>query len=121
MEALMQTLRHGAYALGSLAFGDVRGAAAHGISAAKWGAVAVVAGGAAKMLGGGGPSSGAGSGGGYRALPGGSGAGGTRTTNIVFGGGYDDSPRQQRHRVSRALWLAEQDGFSPRPPGVEFR
>jgi hypothetical protein len=121
MEALMQTLRHGAYALGSLAFGDVRGAAAHGISAAKWGAVAVVAGGAAKMLGGG-VSSGAGaSGGGYRALPGGSGASGTRTTNIVFGGGYDDSPRQQRHRVSRALWLAEQDGFSPRPPGVEFR
>jgi hypothetical protein len=41
-ELAMQALRHGAYALGSLAFGDVRGATAHGIAAAKFAAGAAV-------------------------------------------------------------------------------
>jgi hypothetical protein len=119
IEALMQTLRHGAYALGSLAFGDVRGAATHGIAAAKWGAVAVVAGVAAKGLSGGG--SGGVSAGGYQASGGGSFAGGGgRTVNVVIGGGYEESPRANHRRVARALFMAEQEGFSARPPGVSY-
>jgi hypothetical protein len=122
IEALMQALRHGAYALGSLAFGDVRGATAHGISAAKWGAVAVVAGVAAKGLGGGIGAGGGASAGGYSARGGlASGGGEGRNVTIVLGGSADgESPRSNSRRVARALAVAEQHGYSARPPGVEF-
>lgn len=39
-EATMQAVLHAAYAIGSLAFGDVRGAAQHALAAAKFGALA---------------------------------------------------------------------------------
>jgi hypothetical protein len=111
-EALLQALRHGAYALGSLAFGDMKGAAAHGISAAKWGAVAVAAGVVGKVTA---PSVGGGSananaaagigGGGPRPS---SGTGGTHNT-IIIGDplGYE-SPRSQAQRVRRGLDLADE-------------
>lgn len=125
-EAIMQALRHTAFAVGSLAIGGPFGgasAAAHFKAAATWGGVAVVAGAAAKGLGGGQPAAGGGvSPGGFRAGGGsvGSGGGDGRTINIVFGGGDDESPRARSRRVSRALFLAEQQGYSARPPGVEF-
>lgn len=52
----VEALKHSAYALGSLAFGDVRGAGQHAIAAAQFGAGAAAAAVAAKSLGGGGAS-----------------------------------------------------------------
>ena len=86
-EAVLQALRHGAYALGSLAFGRPDEAAAHGWAALKWGGVAVAAGGYAKLSAPSGAGAGgsayaaAGIGGGPRA----GGAGGSRTVNVFMG------------------------------------
>lgn len=49
-EATMQAILHAAYAVGSLAFGDFRGAAQHGLAAAKFAAVAAVAAVGARQL-----------------------------------------------------------------------
>lgn len=121
-EFLGQSLRHGLFALGSLAFGDVAGASKHGIAAAAFGAGAITVGALAKGLGAGQvPSAGAGAGG-YRSAGGGTsaGAGGSRTINVVIGSGGEESPRENRRRVSRALFMAEQQGYAARPPGVQF-
>lgn len=101
-EALMQALRHGAYALGSLAFGDVKGATVHGIAAAKWGGVAVAAGIAAKGLGGGAPSAGAGAAGGYRASGGGADSG-PRSSVVIIGDVASDSSNRRKGREHRRL------------------
>lgn len=102
-EALLQALRHGAYALGSLAFGDVPAAGKHGLAALKWAGVAAIAAGVGKITA---PSAGgysaAGIGGGAR----GSAGGGTNLT-IVQGDGFSDSsPRYVARRTRRAIDLA---------------
>lgn len=106
-EALLQALRHGAYALGSLAFGDMKGAAAHGISAAKWGAVAVAAGVVGKVTA---PSAGGGSAN-ANAAAGIGGGGGGRERNmsmtVVMGDQFaGDSPRYVARKVRRNLNMA---------------
>lgn len=53
-ELAMNALKHGAYALGSLAFGDVRGAAMHGAAAGKFALGAVAAAAVARSMGHGG-------------------------------------------------------------------
>jgi hypothetical protein len=108
-EALLQALRHGAYALGSLAFGDMKGAAAHGISAAKWGAVAVAAGVVGKVTA---PSVGGGSANANAAAGiGGGGYTGGRERNmsmtVVMGDQFaGDSPRYVARKVRRNLNMA---------------
>jgi hypothetical protein len=111
-EALLQALRHGAYALGSLAFGDIKGASTHGIAAAKWGAVAVAAGVVGKVTA---PSAGAGGGSANANAAAGIGYGGSRSggeqagysVTIVQGDGFSDSsPRYVARRARRAMDLA---------------
>ncbi len=92
------------------------------MAVAKWGAVAVAAGVVAKGLGGSSSAGAGASAGGYRAVgaSGGDSGGGGRTVNIVMDGGNEGSPRANARRVARALFTAEQHGYSARPPGVEF-
>lgn len=108
-EALLQALRHGAYALGSLAFGDAKGAAAHGISAAKWGAVAVAAGVVGKVTA---PSASA-TGNSYAAAGIGGGGVGSGSSDrnfsmtVVMGDQFaGDSPRYVARKVRRNLNMA---------------
>ena len=123
-EALLQAMRHTAHGIGMLAFPDPLAkvsAAQHFKAAAIWGGVAIAAGGAARALGGG--SGGGASAGGYSARGGlaSGGGGGSRNVTIVLGGSADgESPRSNSRRVARALAVAEQHGYSARPPGVEF-
>jgi hypothetical protein len=118
-EALLQALRHGAYALGSLALGDPRSAATHGIAAAKWGAVAAAATVIGKVTNSAGASA---SGGAYAAAGiGGRGGGGDRpgvTLNVVMGDNFaGDSPRHVERRfrrnMDRARQYAESTGAVP--------
>jgi hypothetical protein len=110
----VEALKHGAYALGSLAFGDYRGAAQHGQAAAAFGVAAVAAGAAAKSMGGSGASgAGASSGGGSASASGGTQGnggdgkdkgGGTHTPIIVYGDSFaDDSPRMRQLRAERLV------------------
>jgi hypothetical protein len=112
LEMAVQAIRHGAFALGSLAFGDVKGAATHGIAAAKFGAGALAAGIAAKALGAGG--NGASSGAGAAAGPGSgapaAGAGGGAPTTIIIATGNDfseDSPRARTHKARQLVRTAQ--------------
>lgn len=104
-EALLQALRHGAYAIGSLALGDPRAATQHGIAAAKWGAVALAAGTFAKATSG---QPGAG-GAGANAAAGiglGVGAASQRPVNltVVRGDAFaSDSPRYVARRTRRDI------------------
>lgn len=116
----IEALKHGAYALGSLAFLDFRGASQHGAAAAAFGAGSIAAAVAARQLGAGGTqygkgagaAAGSGSGGGGaraggRNESGGGGSGG-RDVIIAYADPYaDDSPRarllQANRIVSRAL------------------
>lgn len=107
VKLLGEAIQHGVYAVGSLAFGDLRGAAQHGIAAAKATAGAAALGILAKGLHS--SSSGASSGGGGGAAPtgggGGSGAapaGGTYviTYNDSFA---TDSPLNQQRRARRMV------------------
>lgn len=117
-EALLQALRHGAYALGSLAFGDVKGATAHGISAAKWAGVAVAAGVVGKVTA---PSQGAAgtSSNSYAAAGLGGpqptgGSGGSHNVFIIGDSLGYESPRSQAQRVRRSLDLADERTRSSR-------
>jgi hypothetical protein len=108
----VEALKHGAYALGSLAFGDVSGAGRHAAAAAAFGAGAAAAAIAAKSMGGGGASASAGGGsssgasgsnarGGGTASTGnggsGDGGGGRSNTIIVYGDSFsNDSPRMRQ-------------------------
>jgi hypothetical protein len=95
----VEALKHGAYALGSLAFGDVAGAGAHAAAAAAFGAGAAAAAVAAKELGGGGStakSSGGASAGGAPGFGGGandhrSGEGGGKQGNVTYVIPYGDA------------------------------
>ena len=104
-QMLIESLKHAAYALGSLAFGDVRGAAQHGAAAAAFGAGAIAAGFAAKELGAGqrGGSAGAGASASAGAAAGASsGPTGPQGGIIVYGDSMsDDSPRMRQVKAQR--------------------
>ncbi len=103
IQMTVEALKHGAYALGSLAFGDLRGAATHGKAAAAFAAGAVVAAGAAKALHGGG-SVGAGAG---AAVPiGGAGSSAPQYQGqqqvVVIGDSFgDNTPRRRAENFRR--------------------
>lgn len=105
-----ESIKHGAYAIGSLAFGDVRGAAMHGKAALAFGLGATAAAVAAKGLhsgGGSGPSAGA-SPAAPQSYGGGSGSSPQPERIIVYGDSFAEETargKQQRARrmVTRAL------------------
>lgn len=102
IQMAMESLKHGAYAIGYLATGDMRGAALHATSAAKFAVGAVAASVAARALGGGGSAGvgGGASGGGVSSGAGGQQAGTTQV--IAFGDSFaDDSPRQRQLKAAR--------------------
>ncbi len=116
-QMLVESLKHAAYALGSLAFGDLAGAARHGAAAAEFAAGAVIAGVAAKEMGGAGGSTSASGGGGGKGASGGASAPsfltpgiGTQTQGdkiIVYADSYaDDSPRMKVLKAQKLLALA---------------
>lgn len=109
-EMFAKAIQHGAYALGSLAFGDMKGAATHGLAAAKFGAGAVAIGALAKTMGGGSAGAGA-SGGGAPNVTGGGGSSRPVTSsapiNVYVGDVFaDDNPRARAGRVQRAVRMA---------------
>jgi hypothetical protein len=114
----IEALKHGAYALGSLAFGDIGGAGRHAAAAAAFGAGAAAAAVAAKQMsssgssasgGGGGGSSSGGSGGagGSTSAPSGSAdgdSGKSRPVYILMGDSFSsDSPRMRSIRANEAM------------------
>jgi hypothetical protein len=114
----VESLKHGAYAIGSLAFGDFSGAARHGAAAAAFGSGAVAAAVAARKLGssvqaelaaqkdaGGGASSGASGGGSSGGGGGGSGGGGViNHYTIVYGESfYSESARMKQLDADRMV------------------
>ena len=109
VQMAMEALKHGAYALGSLAFGDVRGAAQHGQAALAFGAGAAVAAVAAKEFHSGGSTPGGGARPAAPNVVGGDGGGGGGPERIIVYADQfaDESPRarqlQAKKMVSRAL------------------
>jgi hypothetical protein len=113
VQMAMEALKHGAYALGSLAFGNFAGASMHGKAAAGFAAGAVVAAAAAKALhsGGGSPSVG---GAGAAAPVGSAGSApryeGRREVIVIGDSMGDNTPRQRalntRRRVEEAYGAA---------------
>lgn len=105
IELGVQALKHGAFAIGSLAFGDLRGAAQHGQAAAMFGIAAVAAAAGAKQLGGGGASAGgAGAGAGGRAAPTISGTpyyNGKQIVYVVGDSLGETSPRKAANKLQR--------------------
>lgn len=104
----------GAHALFNLATGDLPGAAAMGMSAAKYAAAAVALGALAKGLGGGGGSSSVAS---SAAGVGGRGpSNDNRTSAVVIVGDPlgDDSPRERQRRTRRAMRAAGSDNTGVR-------
>ena len=109
VDMLSEALRHGAYAIGSLAFGDVKGAALHGTAAAKFAAGAVGLGVLAKALGGGSTTASAGGGGAAPVLssPAQSGAP-PRPVTVILGDEFaQDSPRRRQQRAALSLEAAK--------------
>jgi hypothetical protein len=113
-QMLIESLKHAAFALGSLAFFDFRGAGQHAAAAAAFGAGAIAAGAAARALGAGqGPAAsarGGVSGGAGYALGGGTSSGGGRggsgdVTNVYYlSSDWDDmTPTERRQRLARAV------------------
>lgn len=118
-QMLVESLKHGAYAIGSLAFGDARGAGQHAAAAAAFGAGALAAGVAAKQLGGGGAttaassgaSAGSGAGGDSRDHRGSGGFGGLASQRESIVVVYTDpfatgSGRTKRHEASKVIGRA---------------
>lgn len=107
VQMAMEALKHGAYAIGSLAFGDIRGAATHGKAAAAFAAGAIVVGAAAKAMhsGSGGSAS---AGGGAAAAPtyapsGGGGGGGVTQQTIVYGPDYTNQSSRMRQLHAKKM------------------
>lgn len=113
-ELAIQALKHGAYAIGSLAFGDVRGAALHGTASAQFAAGSIAAMAAARAMGHGGADYGGGTGG--RGSPssaapqhysGGSGSANDNKETIVYvvGDAFDTEtdPRRRQANAERLL------------------
>jgi hypothetical protein len=109
-----KSIQHAAYALGSLAFGDFRGAATHGAAAASFAAGALTIGSIARSISG--PSAGgatAGVGGGASAggapsvLPAyNPGQSGNRQVTLVIGDDFaEDSPRKRAQKAGRYLQM----------------
>lgn len=102
-----EAIKHGAFAIGSLAFGDVRGAVTHGKAAAAFGAGAVAVGAIARQLNGGGASAGAS--GGLPSVTGGGTAGagnGGSSVTVIMSADFDDSPRMRQRRFGKAVGAA---------------
>ncbi len=115
----VEALKHGAYAIGSLAFGDFRGAGQHAAAAAAFGGAAAAAAVASKSLGGGGANASAGAGGGSAGANGGvstsgSSSGGNvgksegsdskRPIFVLVGDSFSqDSPRMRQTRAQEAV------------------
>lgn len=107
-QMLIESLKHAAYAIGSVAFYDYAGAAAHTAAAAEFAAGALAAGVAARALGGGGSSAassgGAGSGAAqtYSAPAGATGQG--QNPIIVYGDSFaDDSPYMKQIKAQKLV------------------
>jgi len=116
-EAALQALRHGAYAIGSLALGDGAAAAKHGIAALKWTGVAV----AASVIGKATNSAGASNANAAAGIGGGRGSsGGDRgqtSLTVVMGDQFaGDSPRyvarKVRRNINNARMYADYEGQS---------
>lgn len=105
VQMAVESLKHGAYALGSLAFGDIRGASQHGAAAGAFGIGALFAGGAAKAFGGGGGPSGPGSSAKAPNVSGGSGGGGGRNPErvIVYSDPFAESTARERQLQAEKL------------------
>lgn len=105
-EMAVKALQHAAYAAGSLAFLDFRGAAQHAAAAALFGAGAVTAGVVAKSLGHSGGSA-------PSAIPGGhppvlpasgpAARGDRRPVVVIVGDDIDDDPRRRRQRIYKTV------------------
>ncbi len=123
----VEALKHGAYAIGSLAYGDLRGAGTHAAAAAAFGGAAAAAAVAAKQFGGSGAggayggagagASGGGSGGGKAAGGGGNGSGGkdsgnARPITVIVGDYFNGDERRRRQVADEAIEraLRERDG-----------
>ncbi len=109
-----EAIKHGAWAIGDLAFGNLPGAAMHAKAAAAFGAGALAVGGIARQLGGsgGGGSGGGGVGasGGANLGGGGSSGGGQQSVTIILGDFMsDDNPRSRAGQVARAIRSARKE------------
>lgn len=108
-----KSLEHGAYALGSLAFGDMIGAKKHGIAAAAFGAGSVVVGALARTvntsMAAPAASAGAGGGAGAGAGSGSGGGGGTHVTVVISDSSGDESPRARAAATARAYRRAQRE------------
>lgn len=103
----IQALKHGAFAVGSIAFNDPKGAISHGIAAGKFAAAAAAAGIGAKILGAGGGST---AGGGSGAAPTNGAAstvsptaGRTAPVIIAYGDDFADDSARKRAQNARRL------------------
>jgi hypothetical protein len=111
IQMAMESLKHGAFMIGSLAQYDYAGAAMHGKAAAGFAAGAIIAAGAAKSLGasgggisGGSARTGSGSGFGGSARQGDGYGNGGKHTVIVQGDPHsDDTPRYRQRSFAKAL------------------
>lgn len=107
----IEALKHGAYALGSLAFGDFAGAGKHAAAAAAFAVGGIAAGVAAKELGttasssknGAGASGGGSGGGGGGDSGGGSNSSNDRPIVIIAGDDGDQTPRMRQANFQRKL------------------
>lgn len=110
-QMLIESLKHAAYAIGSLAFGDVRGAGQHGAAAAAFAAGGIAAGVAARALGGGGAAATPGGGRGAGAAAPSYAGGGERASGghgvVVIGNSFaHDSPRERRRHAQELVGIA---------------
>lgn len=110
VEMGVEALKHGAFAIGSIAFGDPKGAVTHGLAAAKFAAGAFAATTAARMLGAGGSGAAAGAGGGGGTSNVSGGAAAPPPTQqpiiIVYGDAFaEDSPRRRAQSARRLVDL----------------
>ncbi|TXH41023.1 MAG: hypothetical protein E6Q97_38465 [Desulfurellales bacterium] len=108
IEMTMQALKHGAYAIGSLAMGNVAQAAGHGASAAKFAAGAAAIGGLLSM--GGGFGGGSSSGGAPSPVAPYQRQGEVGATIVIGDSFAEDSPRMRQRKAQRALQLATGSG-----------
>lgn len=105
VQMAIEALKHGAYALGSLAMGNIAGAKLHGVAALKFAAGAVAAGAAAATLGSSSPSTGGGSS--TLGVPDAAGGRGGGGPIIVYGDSFaEDSPRMRQRRAQKVVSLA---------------
>ncbi len=105
LELVGEAIRHGVFALGALAFGDARGAAQHGVAAAKAAAGAAALGGMARILGAG--QTGASQAAGAAAGSGGAGGGADVGSNITVILAGDEDRRSASRRTLSAIRQAE--------------